>query len=274
MVSGGGRDIHALVLLPDGWIPGQPHKLLLAVHNFGGDSAGFADLIHANRLTQDGVVVVVPQALGAIPEWQGPGLTITAPEVDPAGRRINDSAGLVQVAAMAAQLYDASEIDLLGFSQGATVALDVARRMDQQRRGAVRWLFLAAGSVAGPIDPSLGLPGTDVIDYQPGRNGMQDIANFSTGEPNSRVFLPEIATAKGCRPASEDPGPRVETRRWQCQDGRSFTTLYEALGEHAWPGQDAKFDSSLMGAGSGSAVDFTQVIAHALQQANPADQRR
>ncbi len=274
VVSGGGRDIRSLVLLPDGWKPGQPHQLLLAVHNFGGDAAGFAGLIHADRLTQDGILVVVPQALGTISEWQGPGITITALDVDPAGRRIDDAAGLVQVARQAAQLYSPTEIDLLGFSQGATVALDVARRMDWQQQGAVRWLFLAAGSVAGPIRPSLGLPGTDIIDYQPGRNGMQDIANFSTGEPGAAVFLPEIATAKRCQLASQDTGPRVDTRHFQCQDGHTLTTLYEKLGEHAWPGQDAKYDSALMGAGSGSAVDFTTLIARALHEPNPADQRR
>jgi hypothetical protein len=53
----------------------------------------------------------------------------------------------------------------------------------------------------------------------------------------------------------------VVTTNYQCRDGRSLTYVYEANGEHSWPRQDEKFDSWLMGRGSGSALDFTDLIA-------------
>jgi hypothetical protein len=56
----------------------------------------------------------------------------------------------------------------------------------------------------------------------------------------------------------------VVTTTYQCRDGRSLTHVYEANGEHSWPRQDEKFDSWLMGRGSGSAVDFTDLIAAAI----------
>lgn len=265
-VQGDGRAIRSVVLLPDGYRPGRRYRLLVAIHNFAGDPDGFARLVHAERLRRLGFVVVLPEAAGSLPEWQGPGLTITLSARGPDGRRIDDRAGLLRVITAARRLYGdpADGIDLLGFSQGATVALSLARRLDAERAGTVRHLVLAAGSVAEPADASLALPGTDILLYDPGRNGPQDVANLLTGEPDARVFIPWILAAKGCAIESREAAGGIDRRVYRCGDGRRLVHLYEEAGEHAWPGQDREFDSALLGRGSLSRIDLTALVASAL----------
>lgn len=266
VVNGGNRAVRTLVLLPDDYPAGGRYPLLLAIHNFGGDADGFGKLIHAERLRRQGAVVVLPQAAGVIPEWQGPGITITFTARDANWRRIDDVAGIARVLDVVQGLYkvDPGDINIVGFSQGATVALDLTRRLDRQRPAAARRLFLDAGSVAGGSDGSLALEGTDLIAYEPGRNGMQTIANVLTWEPSERVFMPEILAAKGCTLAARDKTAAVDDRTYRCRDGRTVRHIFEARGEHAWPGQAKKYDSLLMGIGSRSAIDFTNIIVDTI----------
>lgn len=265
VVEGIGRPIRSVVLLPDGYRPDRPRRLLMAIHNFAGDAEGFAKLIHAERLRRLGIVVVLPEAAGLVREWHGPGITITVP-AGGAGGRIDDVAGLLKVLAVAQALYGrpGDAVDLLGFSQGATMALSLARRLDLGRAGAVRNLVMAAGSVADGRDASLALAGTDVLLYDPGRNGPQHVANLVTGEPDADVFIPWMVAEKGCRLAlmKEDEG--VTQRLYRCRDGRRLLHLREPEGEHAWPGQDREHDSFLLGRGSLSRVDLTNVVAAML----------
>jgi poly(3-hydroxybutyrate) depolymerase len=270
VVNGGGRDIRSLVLLPDGYADGGDYPLLVAVHNFAGNAEGFADLIHAERLRTRGVVLVLPQAAGRIPDWRGPGLTLLAHPPTASGQPVDDIAGVAATLEVAKRLYRVapSEINITGFSQGATLALALTRRLDAARPGDVRRLFMVAGSAAGPVDASLALEGSDLVAYQPGHNGMQSIANWLTREPTERLFMPEILRAKGCAPqsnaqaAGETAG--VDRHDYRCADGRTVVHLFEAQGEHAWPGQNAKYDSRVMGRGSISKVDFTGLIAETI----------
>jgi pimeloyl-ACP methyl ester carboxylesterase len=176
-------------------------------------------------------------------------------------------AGLIDTLRTARRLYtpDGDDLNLLGFSQGATVALEIARRLDLRQDGAVRRVFVAAGSVATPLDAGLAFDGTMLVLYEPGRNGLQNIANFMTGEPSERAFLPWILQAKGCVPASRRVAGGVEETIYRCRDGRTLVHLFERTGEHAWPGQAAKYDSWLMGRGSRSHVDLTAVIAAEIE---------
>jgi len=266
VVKGGERDIRSLVLLPDGYAAGGDYPLLVALHNFAGGAEGFADLIHAERLRSRGVLLLLPEAAGRVPDWRGPGLTLLAHAPAASGKPVDDIAGVAATMEVASRLYRVApgQTNVAGFSQGATLALALTRRLDAARPGAVRRLFMAAGSAAGPVDASLGLAGTDLIAYEPGHNGMQKIANWMTSEPTERVFLPEILRAKVCAPASRAETGGIYRRDYGCADGRTVVHLFEANGEHAWPGQDAKYDSWLMGRGSISQLDFTSLIADAI----------
>jgi poly(3-hydroxybutyrate) depolymerase len=263
VVSGGGRDIRSLVLLPDGYAPGRDYPLLVAVHNFAGNAQGFAGLIHAERLRARGIILLLPQAAGRVPNWQGPGLTLLGRAYDGDGRRVDDVSGMAAVLRVATGLYRVDEVNVTGFSQGATLALALTRRLDAERPGAVRRLFMVAGSARRPVDASLALAGTDLVAYEPGRNGPQAFANWLTDEPAERVFLPRILQAKGCMaPSVLNDG--IERRTYGCADGHTVIHLFEAKGEHAWPGQDAKDDSWVTGRGSTSRIDFTNLIAHTI----------
>jgi poly(3-hydroxybutyrate) depolymerase len=266
VVGGGGRDIRSLVLLPDGYPDGGAYPLLVAIHNFAGNAEGFADLIHAERLRARGVVLVLPQAAGRIPDWQGRGLTLLAHLPTASGKPVDDIAGVAATLEVARRLYRVApgQVNVTGFSQGATLALALTRRLDAARPGAVRRLLMVAGSAAGPADASLALAGTDLVAYEPGHNGMQRIADWVTSEPTERRFLPEILRAKGCAPRSNTRADGVDRHDYSCADGHTVVHLFEAQGEHAWPGQDAKADSRLMGRGSISKVDFTGLIAETI----------
>jgi poly(3-hydroxybutyrate) depolymerase len=266
-VNGGGRTVRSIVLLPDDYAAHPAYPVLFAVHNFAGNAQGFAELIHAERLREQGMVIVLPEAAGWIPQWQGPGITITVPTWQPATNlRVDDVSGLAQTLRVALATYriKPDDVNIVGFSQGATVALELTRRLDEVRPASVRRVFAVAGSLAETGDTGLSFEGTDLIAYEPGRNGPQDIANFLTGEPSEHEFIPEILRAKNCRLESSGASDHVERQIYRCHDGRRVVHIREPDGEHAWPGQAPKFDSRLMGRGSISRVDFTSIIAQEI----------
>jgi pimeloyl-ACP methyl ester carboxylesterase len=195
---------------------------------------------------------------------------------------VDDVAGIAGVLEAARSLYSLApdDVNVIGFSQGATVAMALARRLDAARPGAVRRLFLAAGSLASPPDATLAMPGTDIVAYEPGHNWLQAVADLRLGEPPERVFLPELLRIKACSPAPEPAAvamgatphatgnePRIAD--YACPDGTRVTHIFEPDGEHAWPGQDRKYDSWLTGRGSTSAIDFTGLIADAIAPRGP-----
>jgi poly(3-hydroxybutyrate) depolymerase len=266
-VNGGGRTVRSIVLLPDDYNTRRAYPILFAVHNFAGNARGFAELIHAERLREQGMVIVLPEAAGRIPEWQGPGITITVPTWQPASNvRIDDVSGLAETLRVVLESYRVipDDVNIVGFSQGATVALELTRTLDEVRPASVRRVFAVAGSLAETGDTGLSFAGSDLVAYEPGRNGPQDIANFLTGEPSEHVFIPEIIRVKKCMLETSDASAYVERRRYRCEDGRRLVHILEPRGEHSWPGQDPKFDSSLMGRGSISQVDFTSIISHEI----------
>lgn len=262
VVHGGGRSISSIVLLPDNYGSQAKYPAVIAVHNFGSDPKAFAGLIDAGRLRKAGIIVILPKAAGWLPEWQGPGIAITFARHGANGRPIDDIAGLTKTLAVTQELYkiDGTNISIAGFSQGATVALELARQLDLSRPASVRRVVAAAGSTV-ECDPStLSLTGTDIVHYEPGRNGPQILANFLTGEPGEAEFMPRIILAKGCELHENKTADGVNTQTYNCPDGRLVIRLYEQNGEHAWPGQPSKYDSWLLGKGSTSRVNFTDLM--------------
>ena len=270
-VRGDGREIPAIVLLPDNYQPRARYPLVLAVHNFGGGPWRIAGMMDAERLRKAGIIVIVPQAAGLVAEWQGPGITLTLPRHGPDGRPVDDIAGLMALLAAAPEIYgiDGQDVTLAGFSQGATMVFELARQLDLQRPGAVRRVFAVAGSVVGADHRTLAFSGTDIIHYEPGRNGLQKLANFVTGEPPETEFMPWIIDAKGCELREHTTVDGVDTQIYACRDGRSVTRIYEQYGEHAWPGQAAKYDIWLLGSGSLSHVKLTDLMISAIAPSKP-----
>ena len=262
--DGGGRQIRWVILLPDRYDPAGRAPLVVAIHNFDGDAKGFAALIHAERLRDRGMIVALPQAGGRAPDWQGLGITLLAPATGEDGARVDDVLGVSEGIAILREAYGAGEVNLVGFSQGATLALAVTRRLDAERVGAVRRLFMAAGSLAGTPDDTLALAGTALTAYEPGHNLPQTVADWRAGDPSERRFLPTLLKIKGCTLTDHDAGERLDRTDYRCADGTQVTHIFEALGEHAWPGQDEKYDSWLTGRGSISALDYTDLIARRI----------
>jgi len=275
-VTADGRSLTSLVLLPDE--PSHhPMPFLVALHNFANSAKGFADLINARRITAAGIVVVLPQAGSLVPEWQGLGLTITLPARRPGSGRIDDMAALEATVAAVKRRYgvDPCDLNVAGFSQGATAALELARRLDVRRPGTVRRVFTVAGSLAAKNDSSLALRGTTIVRYEPGHNWPQDVANFFTGSPGPEASLRDVATAKSCELSSVTNENGIRREIYRCGDGRSLVRLFELSGEHAWPGQAKRHDSSFTGRGSISALDMTGlVVADITRGTRDADECR
>ncbi len=261
-----GRAITAIVRLPAA-APGAV-PVVVALHNFFGDAAGFAQLINGERLLQAGIALVLPQAVEG-GEWQGPGLTITWPRHLRDGSRADDLRILEALVEAMLQRYplDAGDITLLGFSQGATAALELARRMNARQPGRIRRVLLAAGGTAAVAGASLAVPGADLLHYEPGRNGPQWVADVMTGSPAVARWMPQALQAKGCRalPAGGDAGLHLAPHA--CADGRFLLRIEEAAGEHAWPGQPQRYDSALLGRGSLSRIDLTCLAAALVRHA-------
>jgi poly(3-hydroxybutyrate) depolymerase len=259
---GDGREIPAIVLLPDNYGAQARYPLVLAVHNFGGGPQRIAGMMDAEKLRKAGNIVIVPQAEGLVSEWQGQGITLSFVRQGPDGRPINDVAGLINVLAAARELYriDDSNVNLAGFSQGATLVFGLARQLALQRPGSVRRVFAVAGSVIDADRQSLALSGADVVHYEPGVNWLQQLANWRTGEPSETEFIPWMIAAKECELREHKQVAGVDTQIYTCRDGRSVTRVYEQYGEHAWPGQPAKYDIWLLGRGSISQFKLTDLM--------------
>jgi poly(3-hydroxybutyrate) depolymerase len=265
-VRGDGRDISAIVMLPDNYGTKRRYPVVLAIHNFGGGPRWFAGMMDAERLRKAGIVVIFPQAAGLVAEWQGPGITLTVARRGEDGGPIDDVAGLANVLAAVRATYriDDGDINLAGFSQGATLLFELAKRLDLQRPGTVRRVFAVAGSVVGADGAPQALSGTDIVHYEPGRNNLQKIANFMTGEPSEAEFMPWILAAKGCELREHKSADGVDTQIYDCRDGRSVIRIYEQYGQHAWPGQSSAYDIWLLGSGSISQVKLTDMMLLAI----------
>jgi pimeloyl-ACP methyl ester carboxylesterase len=159
---------------------------------------------------------------------------------------------------------DDTNLNLAGFSQGATLVLELARRLDRQQRMAVRRVFAVAGSVVETDGESLAFPGADVIHYEPGHNTLQRLANLRTGESSEQEFMPTLLAAKACVLREHKAVDGVDIQIYACGDGRSVTRIYERNGEHAWPGQPGKYDIWLLGRGSISNVKMTDLLIAAI----------
>ena len=202
------------------------------------------------------------------PCWIGRarGITLGLSRQDEDGRPIDDVVGLIKLLDVARGLYriDTRNINLAGFSQGATLALELARQLELRRAGSVRRVFAVAGSVVRADETSLGFPQTDIVHYEPGRNTLQRLANWRTGEPAETDFIPTIIAAKGCSLREHISADGVDTQIYDCRDGTSVTRIYEQYGEHAWPGQPAEYDIWLLGSGSISRLKFTDLMIRAI----------
>jgi len=262
-VRGDGREIPAIVLLPDDYNRRAHFPLVLAVHNFGGGPQRIAGMIEADRIRRAGNIVIVPEAAGAVLlDWQGRGITLGFPHYGEHGQPVDDVVGLMNLLAVACRLYrvDDNNLNLAGFSQGATRVLELARRLDQQRPSWVSRVFAVAGSVVAIDHDGLGFPGADIVHYEPGHNTLQWFANLRTGEPSEDEFMPALLAAKACTLRERTTVDGVDTQIYACGDGRSVTRIYEPRGEHAWPGQPEQYDIWLLGRGSISQVKMTDLL--------------
>lgn len=261
-MRGDGREVPAIVLLPDNYGAREHYPMVLAIHNFGGGPRRIAGMMDAERLRRAGIIVILPQAAGLVSEWQSPGITLTVAQRGADGQPIDDILGLVNVLDAARQSYriDGGDVNLAGFSQGATVVLELTRQLDLEHPGTVRRVFAVAGSVVAADRRTLALSGTDIVHYEPGRNGMQNLANFLTSEPAEAEFMPWIIAAKEGRLREHTTADGVDTQIYDGRDGRSITRIYEQFGEHAWPGQATKYDIWLFGRGSISNVKLTDLM--------------
>jgi dienelactone hydrolase len=262
-VRGDGREMPAIVLLPDDYGTRERYPLVLAIHNFGGGPRRIAGMMEAERLREAGCIVILPQAAGfAVLDWQGPGIALALVRRGEDGRPVDDVAGLINLLAVAREFYriDGDNLNLAGFSQGATLAVELARQIELRGSGRVRRVFAVAGSTVHTDTESLGIPGANIIHYEPGRNALQRLANWRTGEPPEAEFIPAILAAKGCSLRQRTTVDSVDTQVYSCHDGRSVTRIYEQYGEHAWPGQPAEYDIWLLGSGSISQVKFTDLM--------------
>ena len=266
-VRGDGREIPAIVLLPDGYERRAHFPLVLAVHNFGGGPERIAGMMEAERIRRAGNIVVVPEAAGGVVlDWQGRGITLGFTRYGDDGQPVDDVAGLMNLLNVTRRLYrvDDTNLNLAGFSQGATLVLELARRLDRQQQMAVRRVFAVAGSVVETDGESLAFPGADVIHYEPGHNTLQRLANLRTGEPSEQEFMPKLLAAKACVLREHKAVDGVDIQIYVCGDGRSVTRIYERNGEHAWPGQPGKYDIWLLGRGSISNVKMTDLLIAAI----------
>ena len=273
-VRGDGREIPAIVLFPDDYSSRRHYPLVLTIHNFGGGPWRIAGMMEAERLRKAGSIVILPQAAGlAVADWQGAGITLTFVHRGKGGRPVDDVAGLINLLSVARELYriDGGNVNLAGFSQGATLAFEVARQLELQGPGRVRRVFAVAGGGVQAVPQSLGYPGADIIHYEPGRNALQRLANWKTGEPAEIEFIPAIVAPKGCNLREHVSADGVDTQVYACRDEGSVTRIYEQYGEHAWPGQPAKYDIWLLGSGSTSRVKFSDLmISKIVSSAAPA----
>ena len=269
-IDGGGRTITSAVFIPRG-NSSAPHPVLIAVHNFSSTSMDFAHLIHVERFLSAGIVVIVPQAQGWIPQWRGPGITIFPSSLLPFRPKIDDVEAISKTIETALKKYpvDIENINIVGFSQGSTVALETARKITSKMQMIPRRLFLVAGSAAMPLDSSLALIGVDLFSYQPGRNASQEVANFFTRERDQREVVVGIIAEKKCTEISRNSSSGVTSPNYKCQDGRSLIYIYEEFGEHAWPGQLPIYDSRITGKGSTSKIDFTNFMLTEITKAPP-----
>lgn len=272
-VRGEGREIPAIVLLPDGYDRRDRFPLVLAVHNFGGGPQRIGGMMEAERIRKAGTIVIVPEAAGRVMlDWQGRGITLGFPHYGEDGQPVDDVAGLINLLAVARRLYrvDDNNLNLAGFSQGATLALELARRLDRERHMTVRRVFVVAGSVVETDRESLAFPGADIVHYEPGHNTLQLLANWRTGEPSEEAFMPALLAAKGCTLREHTNVDGVDTQIYACSDGRSVTRIYEPRGEHAWPGQPEQYDVWLLGRGSISQIKMTDLLIAAIAASDTA----
>jgi poly(3-hydroxybutyrate) depolymerase len=239
---------------------------VVALHNFNGSASEFANLIDAERIRQSGVIVVLPQArmtaLGR--EWQGGGVDYFGTANGIGGRPVDDAEFVRSSIAAVREIFsvDSRDISIVGFSQGVSVAYETARRMSAAEPGSVRRVVAAAGTMINRD----AVAGVDVIQYEPGYNGLQSVGNLLNWAPSERVFMARLLADKGCvqvSPTVSENG--VVARDFVCRDGATVRSIRERLGEHAWPGQPRRYDDWLMGRGSISRVRLTDQLLEAIR---------
>jgi len=264
-IDGGNRHGSGILMVPSGYDSSKQYPLVVAIHNYNGSAADLANMIDAEHLRKEGNIVFLPDA--ADKSWMGNGIDYFGTKAGDNGKPVDDVA-FIQSGIKAVEdrfNVDKNDITVATFSQGGALGWKLSSQMDRkpQELGRVRNFISAAGS-----DPDGrngytvdGLPGTNIVQYEPGYNGIQNIGNLLNGDPWVSDFLPRVVSAKEAVLKSSTSAHGVDQQIYESPDGSRVIFLYESSGEHAWPGQPPSYDSWIFGAGSISHVKLTDWVS-------------
>ena len=219
-----------LVHVPPGYDGTARTPVVFLFHGLGGDPARLLKTTHMAALAdKNGFIVVAPQGLGKVAEWDFR-TPATAPDSDL--RAVRDMVSEVKKGAC----VDSSRVYAAGFSNGS--ALTLALACD----GSVP--FAAYGAVSGPfIGTSCSKAPPASIIYFHGMNDSVvpfDGADTAIGRlPAASTTLAEWQGRDGCLPTDSTTTvtQRVRHFAWSsCNAGTSVEMYAVANGGHRWPG--------------------------------------
>ncbi|MGD9683724.1 MAG: hypothetical protein AB7W16_21370 [Candidatus Obscuribacterales bacterium] len=260
-----GHEMQSRVLLPEDYDPARKYPVVVGFHSYPGDGDGFGQLIGADRLTQQGMIVVLPSAEGGM--WKSDRVGGISYFSNPFKKGHDDIAGVKETLDVIGKIYsiDRENVNFIAHGQGVPVATELARQLDLEAPGSVDKLFLTSGTMVNTNDSSIALRGTDVVHYEPGSDWVQDLGNLVTGTDSTGQFLSKMIETKNCGLTADLNNNGVNFRVYNCADGASVFRLYEKNGEVSYPGQPERFDG-IFGAGSTSKVDMTQIVINMIKQ--------
>jgi polyhydroxybutyrate depolymerase len=250
-----GEERSYLLALPTGYDGRSPHPLVFNFHGFKATKElQETRTSMAAKGAARGYVVVTPDALGAPPRWNTPGVSGKA-----------DDFGFVR--ALAADLrrrlcIDPGRVYATGHSNGAEFAGALACRFPE--------VVAAVGMVSstypaqcpeGAAPAVIAIHGTAdaAVPYRGGTVGG------ATRVPAAREVIDDYAGRYGC-----DPAPKLDrvtagvdrVRRTGCEDGAEVVLMTVAGGTHPWPSSpDARKDRANSATGrtfdaTGAVLDF------------------
>jgi predicted esterase len=272
-VFAGGRWIRSDVHLPDGYNPDHKYPLMVALHGASLTAQDYYARGNFEQLRKNGYVIVLPQAANwnswlsevlttthLVTDktiWQSPtlGVRVTPLSIGHYDKGSDDVDAVIGTVKAAEQRYsiDKENIDLSGFSQGVSVATEVAALLDAKNPGAVRNLFLVSGTVSAIPDS---LKGTNVVHYFASSDRIEGLGNVLGGSiinplPGGKLTTENIIAGKnGYLPGTKGHsvsqtfdtvlGAHINVTR--SADGTSVSEIEDPAAQHCVPGQPLASD--------------------------------
>lgn len=258
-VEAGGREIDSTILLPDNYDPSKEYPVVLGLHSYPGDGDGMGELIQAERLREQGVIVLLPSAESGM--WESNKVDGISYFNNPFDEGHDDIEAIKETLNVVEELYgvDNSDVNIVAHGQGVPVAIEMSRQLDQKEAGSINRLFMTAGSMTDSGEKYVDLRGTDLIHYEPEKDWIQDIGNFVAGTDDSEEFIRNFIKSKPCQGSGPSWDGNLEINEYKCLDHSTMMTIFEKDGEMAYPGQPERFDG-IFGAGSTSQFDMTEMV--------------